>query len=555
MGAKHIIDELVVLLGFEADTDKATMFKETMKQINDVAKTMAAGMTGVVAGISYFAITTAKSVQENAEFAKSMDISYEAMQRYQYAIGATGGNAESARNDLHLLAFAAKRDGITIQEAAANISAQFEGMNDLEASTIGANLQFSEDTIRLLRKGKEGVRSLFAEADNQGAIIPENAPERAIEFNSALHSLSATIAGIKSTAIISILKPITKVLEAMKHWVAANKELINSGVRAFIQGTIIAFQNVYEVVSDIAKVVLAVARSLGLMSEGMDKVALVAKFMEGALVILAALIGTSFIAAILSTIVPIYTLVAAIVTATTATAAWNAVLKLNPFVLVAIAIVAIAVACYALYRYLSDLYDRSVMFRQIVEGLTFNIRLLIGVVSFLAKNLISMLAFAFETLIPLAKTLFSVLMQWAQTIPIFQAVGLAIDLLIIQPMNIAIEKAKALWEWLMKIPGAKALVKNIGELAGPDERQARSGDRSKLDRLSYLRAPIDRSELPRKVRPTNMNNMNNQNSTVNQTINIHGSKHPSVVGQEVAAATNNALAGSTPGTKWQLGGT
>lgn len=557
MGAKHIIDELVVLLGFEADTDKATMFKETMKQINDVAKTMAAGMTGVVAGISYFAITTAKSVQENAEFAKSMDISYEAMQRYQYAIEATGGNAESARNDIDLLAMVAKRSGVTIEQAAADISSQFEGMGDMEASKIGAGLGFSEDTIRLLRKGKEGVKGLFAEANKQGAIIPENAPEKAISFNAALHSLTATIAGIKSTAIVSILEPITKVMQAIKKWVGANKELISSSVKAFIEGVIIAFKNVYSVASDIAGAVMSVVEALGFMGSGLDKVGIVAKIVEGALVVLAALMATSFLAGVLGMVVPLYTLISAIVTATTVTGAFNAVLALNPFVAVAIAIVALAVGCYFLYRALVSLYDKSAAVRLVMDTLWEVLKLVAEGFWIIGKSVLDFVISPFKIMYEFVTLLYSALEEWNKVIPIFAMVGTALKMAF-APLFAAYEVAKLLLDVMMKIPGVKKLVGNIGDaLTGGEDRRAKSLPQfaSQKDELAWQSGAIDRSQLTRKVRPTNMSNQNNQNSTVNQTININGSQHPSVTGQEIVKATNNSLPGATPGARFPIGAT
>jgi hypothetical protein len=111
---------------------------------------------------------------------------------------------------------------------------------------------------------------------------------------------------------------------------------------------------------------------------------------------------------------------------------------------------------------------------------------------------------------------------------------------------------------LMKIPGAKALVNNASEAFGGGEtRRAQTLPKFKTrsEEVAWQSGAIDRSQLSRKVNPTNMSNLNNQNSTVNQTININGNQHPRIIGQEVVKATNNGLAGSTPGVRFPIGAT
>jgi hypothetical protein len=489
-------------------------------------------MTGVIAGISYFAITTAKSVQENAEFAKSIDLSYEAMQKYQYAIGATGGNAEAARNDLDLLAQRAKRTGQTLEQTAQEMAGQFDGLGEMESSKLGGQLGFSEDTIRLLRKGKDGVAALFAEGQKQGAIIPGDAPEKAIQFNAAMHSLEATMSGIKSNAVVMMLPVITKILEVMKKWVGTNNQMLQSGLKDFIEGVTTGFTEFAGVVGDVITVGKSMLESVVGMMGGMDKAAAVAKVVEYALAALAIVIGINLV---------------------TATYAWTIALLSNPFTWVVAGLIAMGLACYALYKWFRSLYESTASVRLIFDTLGGTAKNLWSTLKVLAEIIWAIAGPALNALLAPMKLVWNImgdlwdLITGASTFSeTFSKIGNDILKYLLTPLNMVLDIASNVIGLLSKIPGMGGMMKGASEAIkdiqkkgnnplGVNEAEKKKG--KKLESLDYLSAPIVRPGS-NQVSPAGgpINNNTQQSSNVTNNINVNaGGAGAKEVGRDLSA--------------------
>jgi len=99
----------------------------------------------------------------------------------------------------------------------------------------GANL------IPLLNKGGAGIADLRAEAERLGIVVDGKTTESFKELEETSMRVHGAITGFRNTLAIALLPTISKLADGLFKWVDANKEVIASDVKSFVDGLATAF--------------------------------------------------------------------------------------------------------------------------------------------------------------------------------------------------------------------------------------------------------------------------------------------------------------------------
>lgn len=225
----------------------------------DIGKSIAAGIgigiTALVgAGVATAAFVTqwAQGAAQIDSTAKRIGISAQALQEWEYAAKASGGEAEGIAGIFRELNNRLTEVGETGTGSAADAltllklrvedlrrlkpEQQMEAIADRLAmiSDVGART-FIKDSLfggeyekigSLLEQGSAGILALRKEAQSLGGVLDGAALKGAKDFNRELAKTEATLTGVKSTIAQAFLPVFRDLVERFGDWVRNNRELI-----------------------------------------------------------------------------------------------------------------------------------------------------------------------------------------------------------------------------------------------------------------------------------------------------------------------------------------
>ncbi len=297
-----VVDELITFLGFEADSKELDKAKDSMKSLKSGIQTGGLAIAGFVTGFAYMTKEVMGGIDTNARFAKTIGISYEKFQEWDYAVKQAGGSMSEFQGDMSRLA----QSGKPISETMGVLSKELEGMTEVQGANYVKALGYSDSLFQVLKQGPEGVKKAMAEARASGAVVDESAVKEARKFQSTLDSVTSSIEGTFKSAIVGIAPVLTELLTDIKEWIGSNQELIKTNVKDFVMGTIEGIKMFAAGVKAVIDVVKKVTKYLEPFIGETDKVGTIA-------VIVAGLLTTVVVAAVISVIsslVALYTAMA-----------------------------------------------------------------------------------------------------------------------------------------------------------------------------------------------------------------------------------------------------
>lgn len=284
-----VVDELVTLLGLETDPAAEGEAKNFNNLLGGVRKASLAAGTALVAltGASFaVAKQFAATADESGKFAASVDINLKKLEELEFAAQRVGGSSSELRGDLASLAdqFGSADRGIDA------LIQQFDGLSDEEARLAGATFGISETTLRLLREGSDGVAALRAEFRELGGGLPDDAAERAAEFNDQWLNLTTTVAGIAGTVQVALLPAFSSATQGLREFLVNNRELISSGLETFIAGVQKGFSDFGAIIDSIVDFIRPLLGEIGSLTEGLEFVDIIGNLVTATLVTFAALL-------------------------------------------------------------------------------------------------------------------------------------------------------------------------------------------------------------------------------------------------------------------------
>lgn len=231
-------------------------------RLTQLAKTL----VGVFAvrQIQRFAMETIRAVDEQNTFAQSISVSYQELQKLQFAAEQNGATINELNNSLRRLTRrteeAARGTGAAVQ-AFENLGLNARELESLSPDQIFLRVadafQELEDSgkevstafglfdtegaklINTLRRGSAGIRELGDEAERSGRIISQQTAEDAAQFNNELNKLQGAAKGAAVTLGAELVPRMTDLITAATDWLSTgdNVENLIHGIGVVAQTT------------------------------------------------------------------------------------------------------------------------------------------------------------------------------------------------------------------------------------------------------------------------------------------------------------------------------
>lgn len=350
-----VVDELVTLLGLRADPGNEQAAQRLQGTLNAVKLGAAAAVAGVGAlagAMVALASSVANSEDAAGKFADSIGISYEALQELEFAAQRSGNSLEDMRLVLGKLSTqlvdaktgktneALARIGLSAHDLTgklkpadqmlAELSARFETLGKAEQVNLAKSLGIRPRMVKLLQQGAEGLAALRQAARDVGAVLPEEAKQRAAEYNDSLLNLRVSIKAIGRTFAVHVLPGLTEVYRRFQQWVNSVRPNVVRGLTQAWDGLGVALSNVSAILGGARRTLKSLLTPLGRLLEELPG-------LKGRVVDLSSVIGTLLTFAL----------------GVAAVAAWALIAPLLPLIGTAAAVVA---AIAALVLILDDLW-------------------------------------------------------------------------------------------------------------------------------------------------------------------------------------------------------
>jgi hypothetical protein len=244
-----VADELTTILGVDIAKDAMAKLESFKKGINGIKKGLLAvsvAVTGAAATLGLMVKSAADEAMELSKLSDKTGLSTDALQEWAYAAKAVGGDAKSIQNDLLGLQQRFVGTGKSAEKSLMSLADSFSKMSGSQAQIQGKAWGLSDDTIQLLRKGRDGIEALKKEAHQLGGIIPAEGIKRAAEFKKKLGELQFAFHGITSQVAIAMIPALSRVLEIFKGWMLKNQEWISLGLEAIMTGLVNGFERFWK---------------------------------------------------------------------------------------------------------------------------------------------------------------------------------------------------------------------------------------------------------------------------------------------------------------------
>lgn len=287
-----IVDELVTILGFDADASGAQAFKSALGGVKSTAIAVGTAIIAAEGAIVAYTSAVASSTDELGKFSGSFGVNSERLQQFEFAAKRAGGSSQELRSDIanitKQLASPVPGEfnqglfllGINVRDSANNLksadeillelSDRFEGLSAQQRQILATQVGLSEGTIRFISQGREEIERLSALATDLGGVLPVEATKTAAEFADRLTDINLIINGIGRAISINLLPGFTRFLDKTKDIVLENRELIKLNIKAVVDGIGRGFEFVFNIIDRGIVVVKKLLPDLDGISEKFD---------------------------------------------------------------------------------------------------------------------------------------------------------------------------------------------------------------------------------------------------------------------------------------------
>lgn len=270
-----VADELTTILGVDMARDAIAKLESFKNGVDSVKKTLmglSVVITGAAATMGLMVKGAADEAMELQKLSEKTGISTDALQEWGYAAKKSGLDAKAITNDLANLQKTMSSPipgqfnqtmamfGVSARDASGKLkttdqllldmSGKFQSMSQQKAAQWASKLGISDDTLLLLRKGKDGIEELRKEAHKLGGIIPAESIKRAADFKRQLAELQFAFHGITSQVAIALMPALSRVVDIFKGWMESNREWISLGLGALMGGIVAGFERFWNVLKN-----------------------------------------------------------------------------------------------------------------------------------------------------------------------------------------------------------------------------------------------------------------------------------------------------------------
>lgn len=519
-----VVDELVTLLGLRTDPrnkQAAESLQSTLKAVKVGAAAAVAAVAAMAGGMVAFVSSVAETEDAAGKFADSIGVSYQALQELEYAAQRSGNSIEDMRLVLGRLSTelldaktgktneALVRLGLSAIDAAGKlkpadqmlgeISGKFETLSKAEQVNFAKSLGIRPKMVKLLQQGAAGLEALRQAARETGAVLPEEAKQRAADYNDSLLDLRISIKAIGRSFAAYVMPGLTEAYRRMQQFVNAARPKAVRWLAQAWDGLGMALDNVSLIMGGawqaFKRLLAPLERLLNWLPD-----------LDGRVIDLSSAIGTGLTVAL----------------GIAAVAAWGFIAPFLPMIATAAAVVA-AVALVVLI--IDDLW---VAF----QG---------------GESVVGRLFDVFEAKFPNAAKVLRALANLVKTVVVgqFERLKSAIDVVVsaIESVWLWLGKlARAGGTWLKKVgididtsafvAGIEAATRKVEALNAASRQGLEGAKQGVMDRRSAFaeRGPLVMANIPPATLQQAAQSFNTRNST---TINVNGAGNPMGVASEI----------------------
>ena len=307
------VNELVTILSYKLGAgtkESLASFSEGIEKVKDGLSKLSAFAFATQSALYAFTGMAARRSLQLENMSKTTGMAADSLQKYQYAAERIGVSSEAVTNDLAMLYETMTSPipgelnqqllmlGIAVKDVATNsirpvtdifsdLAETLKGMGEQEALQWGKKLGLSNDSIILLRQGKIGIQKLMREAEEMGAIIPEDQIRSGAELNRQLDANLFTLEQIGSQIGLAIAPALNEVVYSFSQWLKDNKEWIALNLQNLIEGIGKGFSDFFDILKTGAEFISPLLEQFGLMKDGLIDVETTATAVKYALLALA----------------------------------------------------------------------------------------------------------------------------------------------------------------------------------------------------------------------------------------------------------------------------
>lgn len=315
-----VVDELVTLLSFKTSpgTEKAIKsIKDGIATLKSEVTKWAAAATAAGAATSAFLLNASNKAIELQKLSQATNLSTDNLQQWQYAAEAVGASSAAVTSDLESLLKTMSSPipgelnmelmmlGVSVHNASGQLRGADEVLKDvgdkLNKMSSARAIQWAErvgisnDTLMLLKQGRQGLSELFEEAQLVGAIIPEDAINRGAELSKSIKTLKTVFQALGNSIALSFAPNLKKVVDNFKQFLINNAEFVRQGLGITIDGVSRGFGRFWDILVKIKDGFVALLQPMQPFLKNMDAVKVVAGLVTGALAGFLALMAPAII--------------------------------------------------------------------------------------------------------------------------------------------------------------------------------------------------------------------------------------------------------------------
>lgn len=315
-----VVDELVTLLSFKTSpgTEKAVKsIKDGIATLKSEVTKWAAAATAAGAATSAFLLSASNKAIELQKLSQATNLSTDNLQQWQYAAEAVGASSAAVTSDLESLLKTMSSPipgelnmelmmlGVSVHNASGQLRGADEVLKDVgdklnkmssaRAVQWAERVGISNDTLMLLKQGRQGLSELFEEAQLVGAIIPEDAINRGAELSKSIKTLKAVFQALGNSIALSFAPNLKKVVDNFKQFLINNADFVRQGLGVTIDGVSRGFGRFWDILVKIKDGFVALLQPMQPFLKNMDAVKIVAGLVTGALAGFLALMAPAII--------------------------------------------------------------------------------------------------------------------------------------------------------------------------------------------------------------------------------------------------------------------
>ncbi len=254
----NVIESFFVALGFEIDTKELDNFsskmddaKDTVLGISKVAGIAAAAVGAFITKIGY-------GIDDLGDFAEAEQVAVDMVSELGHAAQLSGSDLNAVKSSIsavnktvgeavlgigrgamtfNKLGMSAKNaDGSvkSFDQILGEVSDKMQGMSRQESIAMAEKLGIDRTLIPMLLKGKEHIAALREEARAFGSVTAEDA-EKAGLFADAMDRTRFMLGGLTKQIAVNLMPAMTNMLDGMRKWLMANREIVQSTITRFLQ--------------------------------------------------------------------------------------------------------------------------------------------------------------------------------------------------------------------------------------------------------------------------------------------------------------------------------